>query len=112
EKERKEKRLVGSSEVMKRIREQISLAAGADMWRVFVPLFTTRPGGMGMGLPIARRLVFRMGGRLAVENLRGRGTGVSVRLGIVPAGEGGTGPGEERVCRQVPGHFCAHGENG
>ena len=30
EKERKEKRLVGSSEVMKRIREQISLAAGAD----------------------------------------------------------------------------------
>ncbi len=85
---------------------------GADMRRVFVPLFTTRPGGMGMGLPIARRLVFRMGGRLAIENLRGRGTGVSVRLGIVPAGEGERGPGEERVCRQVPGHFCAHGENG
>ena len=31
EKEREEKRLVGSSDVMKRIREQISLAAGADV---------------------------------------------------------------------------------
>lgn len=51
-----------------------------DMDRVFVPLFTTKPGKMGMGLTIAGKLSWEMGGRVEIESVFGNGTEASVWL--------------------------------
>lgn len=51
--------------------------------RVFEAFFTTREGGTGLGLPIARRIVEAHGGTLAVRSREGEGTSASLSL---PAG--------------------------
>jgi signal transduction histidine kinase len=52
----------------------------ADRARVFVPFFTTRPGGCGLGLGIARRIVNAHGGQLTVIDRDGPGAAFVIRL--------------------------------
>ena len=52
--------------------------------RVFDAFFTTREGGTGLGLPIARRIVEGHGGRLRVESRPGEGTTATLSLGARP----------------------------
>jgi signal transduction histidine kinase len=47
------------------------------------PFYTTRPGGLGLGLPLARKIVLLHGGVLRVENASEGGVRVTVSL---PAG--------------------------
>jgi len=58
-----------------------------DLDRVFELGFTTKPAGNGMGLPIVHRLVYRMGGTIAVESTPGGGTTVRVTLPLARAAE-------------------------
>jgi two-component system sensor histidine kinase HydH len=51
--------------------------------QVFEPFYSTKPGGTGLGLPIAQRIVFEHGGRLAIESRPGEGTTATV---ILPGG--------------------------
>jgi signal transduction histidine kinase len=53
---------------------------GKDLQKVFVPLFTTKPGRRGMGLPIALKLLSSMGGHMELESLWQGGTRVRVWL--------------------------------
>jgi two-component system, NtrC family, sensor histidine kinase HydH len=48
--------------------------------RVFRPFYTTKPKGLGAGLPLAKRIIERFGGTIAVSSAPGRGTTVDVRL--------------------------------
>lgn len=49
---------------------------------VFRPFYTTKPRGLGLGLPLARRIVERVGGRIDIDSRPGHGTQVRVHLPI------------------------------
>src|SRR5207302_11034256 len=42
--------------------------------RIFEPLYTTKPGGTGLGLYIMREILAAHGGRVTVESVAGQGT--------------------------------------
>jgi two-component system, NtrC family, sensor kinase len=65
--------------------------------RIFEPGFTTKGSriGMGLGLPISRRIVDDHGGRIEVESRPGEGTSVRVRLPVRLGSGGGAGRAEE-----------------
>ncbi len=52
--------------------------------RVFEAFFTTREGGTGLGLPIARRIVEAHGGTLTIQSREGEGTAACLSLPTGP----------------------------
>ena len=61
--------------------------------QLFVPFFTTRPSGTGLGLPIARQVVVAAGGRIDVESDPVEGTTFTIELPrSVPARESPAAP--------------------
>ena len=54
-----------------------------DILKIFIPFFTTKPERMGMGLPIARKLLSEMGGRVEIKSALGKGTEARVWLKTV-----------------------------
>ncbi|HFE52050.1 MAG TPA: hypothetical protein ENK07_01330, partial [Bacteroidetes bacterium] len=48
--------------------------------KIFQPFFTTKPTGVGMGLPISDGIVRAHGGRMTVRSAPGRGTEVRIYL--------------------------------
>jgi signal transduction histidine kinase len=53
--------------------------------RIFDLFFTTKPEGTGLGMALARSVIARHGGQLAITSEVGQGTRVIVRLPIDPA---------------------------
>ncbi len=47
---------------------------------VFRPFFTTKASGLGMGLPLAKRIIERLGGEMKILSTQGQGTTLTVRL--------------------------------
>jgi signal transduction histidine kinase len=54
--------------------------AAADLPHVFDPYFTTKRGGTGLGLPIAKNIVEGLGGTIQVASTPGWGTAVTIEL--------------------------------
>jgi PAS domain S-box-containing protein len=53
--------------------------------RIFVPFFTTKPQGSGLGLPIVRKIVDAHDGRIDLSSVPGEGTRFRVTLPITAA---------------------------
>lgn len=51
-----------------------------DLPKIFDPYFTTKRGGTGLGLPIAKNIVEGLGGSLAVASTVGHGTEIRLEL--------------------------------
>lgn len=51
-----------------------------DLLHVFDPFYTTKRGGTGLGLPIAKNIVEGLGGSIAVASVPGRGTEIRIDL--------------------------------
>ena len=51
-----------------------------DMARIFKPFFTSKTKGLGLGLPLVRRVVERLGGSVEVDSTPGTGTVVRLLL--------------------------------
>ena len=52
----------------------------ADLPRIFDPYFTTKRGGTGLGLPIAKNIVEGLGGTITVDSTPGTGTQIRIEL--------------------------------
>lgn len=62
-----------------------------DLAKIFEPLYTTKPDGLGLGLTISRTILERLGGSLTVTNAPGRGAAFTVEL---PLGKVGPSAGQ------------------
>ena len=56
-----------------------------DVRRLGEPFFTKRPGGIGLGFSLVRRVVSEHGGSVTVRSILGQGTTVSVHLPVLRA---------------------------
>lgn len=57
----------------------------AQLAQIFKPFYTTKPRGMGLGLPLVRRIVQRLGGRIDIDSQPGHGTVVRLQLPLEAA---------------------------
>ncbi len=55
-----------------------------DIDRIFLPFFTRKEGGTGLGLALVQKTVVALGGQIGVESREGKGTCFTIRL---PSGE-------------------------
>ena len=67
-------------EVHVRIRDTGIGIARDQLHRVFVPFFTTKRKGLGLGLPLVKRIVTRFGGSVSIESEAGHGATIVVAL--------------------------------
>ena len=54
----------------------------ADLQRIFIPFFTTKASGHGVGLALAHRVVTQHGGTLGASNTKGGGAVFTLRLPV------------------------------
>jgi signal transduction histidine kinase len=54
--------------------------AAADLQKIFIPFFTTKTGGHGIGLALAHRVITEHGGTLTVANASESGAVFTIRL--------------------------------
>lgn len=70
----------GSSWVSATVRDTGSGIAAADLPKVFIPFFTTKVSGHGVGLPLAHRIITQHGGTLSAMNATDGGAIFTLRL--------------------------------
>ena len=68
-----------------RIRDNGVVIPADHLHRVFAPFFTSKRKGLGLGLPLVKRIVTRFGGSVSVASEGGRGAEIVVELPIHPA---------------------------
>jgi signal transduction histidine kinase len=57
--------------------------SAADMRAIMRPFYTTKARGLGLGLPLAKRVIERLGGTFDIRSVKGEGTVVELTLPAV-----------------------------
>jgi signal transduction histidine kinase len=70
----------GASHALLRVRDTGAGMTPEQLDRAFAAFATTKRNGLGMGLPIARQILARQGGRITLESAPGAGTEALLRL--------------------------------
>jgi len=73
----------------------------ADLAHIFDPYFTTKRGGTGLGLPIAKNIVEGLGGAITVSSTPGEGTEIRIELPLDLAHDSSTVAAERRRLASV-----------
>ena len=71
-----------ATHVQLEIRDSGSGIPAANLWRIFEPLYTTKPGGTGLGLYIVQEIVAVHEGQITVQSQEGHGTTFTVMLPV------------------------------
>lgn len=78
----------GNGWVIATVRDTGAGIVATDLPKVFIPFFTTKASGHGVGLPLAHRIVTQHGGALSAANAPGGGAIFTLRLPQKLPGEG------------------------
>lgn len=70
----------GGNRVTIRIEDRGVGMTAEEMTHIFDPYFTTRRGGTGLGLPIAKNIIEGLGGTITVSSRSGEGTDIQIDL--------------------------------
>lgn len=76
----RERDAAGKGWLVVRVEDAGSGIAPADLGRIFIPFYTTKSGGHGVGLALAHRVVTEHGGTLTAANSAGGGAIFTLRL--------------------------------
>ena len=68
----------------------------SDLAQIFDPYFTTKRGGTGLGLPIAKNIVEGLGGTIAVSSTPGAGTRFVIEFAVDAAQDRPSGDAQDR----------------
>ncbi len=74
-----------ATQVQLQVRDTGSGIPAERLERIFEPLYTTKPGGTGLGLYIVQEIVTAHGGQITVQSIEGQGTTFRITLPRVPA---------------------------
>ena len=80
------------TQVQLQVQDTGSGIAVAALAQIFEPLYTTKPGGTGLGLYLVHEIVTAHGGQITVASVEGQGATFTVTLPVMPAGAP-AGPG-------------------
>jgi len=80
--------LSGGGQVQVDVRDTGSGISKENLSRLFMPFFTTKEKGVGLGLAVVRRIVDRHKGKVQVQSEVGKGTTFSVYFNVYDADKG------------------------
>jgi two-component system, NtrC family, sensor histidine kinase HydH len=80
------------SQVVLRIQDEGAGIAPEQMENIFNPFFTTKPGGVGLGLALVSKIVDEHGGRIVVQSEPGKGAAFELLLPREAPASGGRDP--------------------
>jgi PAS domain S-box-containing protein len=75
-----------ATQVQLRVQDTGSGIPAEGLGKIFEPLYTTKPGGTGLGLYIVREIVAAHDGQITVESVEGQGTTFTLTLPRPPGG--------------------------
>jgi len=87
-------RLIGTRDVEIIVADTGVGIAPEHLDRIFLPMFTTKQKGTGLGLALAHKIILSHGGRIAVESKEGGGTTFRI---VLPVGQAAAKAGGRRA---------------